>query len=124
MAQIFGIGSPGGSVGGNGGKFYAYNNISNAGPIPVAPVNQNRVAITFWNPGSQTIYIAPAIVISLANPANQALTPSLAALGGCVPVLPGGWISFQGECQGAFQALAAAGTTNPLTVIDSNVSGG
>jgi len=52
-----------------------------------------------------------------------ALTLTNAALGGSIRVYGnGGTLDINGECQGAWQALAVTGggTTNPLTVIDSN----
>src|SRR5216684_6795877 len=98
----------------SGGKFYAFNAIA-AAPQTVAPANPSRVTITFWNPSNVTIFIAPLVVISLVGGGQQALIPSLAALGGCIPLLSQSWISITGECQGAFQALAASGSTNALT---------
>jgi hypothetical protein len=57
------------------------------------------------------------------QPSNVALVPTNAALGGMTRVYGnGGTLDITGECQGAWQALAvtSAGSTNPLTVIDSN----
>lgn len=110
----------------SGGKIYAFNNISTA-PQVVAPANPARVSITFHNPGAVNIYIAPSIVQALnsipVSITNQALTPSPTALGGCFLVYAnGGQITLTGECQGAFQAFAATGSTNALTVSDNNVA--
>lgn len=108
----------------SGGKVYAFNNIG-ATPRQVAPANPNRTGINFYNPGPTNIYVAPSFVQAIdtiANLTNTALTPSVAALGGCYLVYAnGGQISLVGECQGSWQAFAASGTTNPLTVSDSNV---
>lgn len=115
----------------NGGKIMGYNNITNAGNTPVAPINPQRKSLTFINPGTNTIYISPTIAVSFAtiniSSSNEPqytqalLVPTLVALGGTIPILPGGIWTITGECGRAWQALAATGTTNPLTVIDSNV---
>lgn len=116
--------NPGGSTTvsmASGGKTYAYNNISEAGAITVAPANSARQRIRFHNPGSSDIFIAPAFVQNTGS--NVALTPTNAALGGCTRVYGnGGTLEITGECQGAWQALAisGAGGSNPLTVLDSN----
>ena len=62
--------------------------------------------------------------VSQTTGSNVAFSPSNAALGGCIRVYGnGGQFTIEGECQGAYQAFAVtgAGTTNPLTVIDTNV---
>lgn len=121
-----GPGSPLAFGSASGGKVYGYNNISTT-PRTVAPANTSRQKITFHNPGTVDLYIAPANVqnvlgTSPTQPANVALAPTTSALGGCWLVYAnGGTLSIEGECQGAWQALAASGTTNPLTVMDSNV---
>lgn len=127
MTIFGGVGAAQAFAGASGGKVYGYNNISNAAPIVVAQANNGRVSVTFHNPGSQDIFIGPSFVQNVlgsapANPSNVALVPTTAALGGMVRVFAnGGQYTFTGECQGAYQALAASGTTNPLTVIDTNV---
>lgn len=112
----------------SGGKVYGYNNISEAAPRIVAPANPSRQRIRFHNPGASDVFIAPQYVQNVlgtvpTQPSNVALTPSNAALGGAIRVYGnGGTLDITGECQGAWQALAVtgAGTTNALTVIDSN----
>lgn len=110
----------------SGGKIYAFNNIA-VTPRQVAPANPQRTGLNFYNPGPVDIYVAPMFVQSLnsiasGGPANVTLTPSSGALGGCFRVYAnGGQISIVGECQGGWQAFAATGTINPLTVSDSNV---
>lgn len=129
MAITTGPGSPQAFSSASGGKTYGYNNISESAAILVAPANPSRQKIRFHNPGASDIFIAPQFVqnvlgTSPSNPSNVALTPSNAALGGCTRVYGnGGTLEITGECQGAWQALAVtgAGTTNALTVIDSNV---
>lgn len=116
---------PGGSgtvSGASGGKIYAFNNISESGLVTVAPALTSRRKITFHNPGPNDIYVAPALVQTTGS--SVAFTPSNAALGGCFRVYGnGGTLVIEGECQGAFQAFAltGAGSSNPLTVMDSNV---
>ena len=116
---------PGGSgtvSGASGGKIYAFNNISESGLVTVAPALTSRRKITFHNPGPNDIYVAPALVQTTGS--SVAFTPSNSALGGCFRVYGnGGTLVIEGECQGAFQAFAltGAGSSNPLTVMDSNV---
>ena len=123
MAIIFG--GPGASLtvnGANGGKVYAYNNIIESGLVTVAVANPARQRITFHNPGTSDIFVAPAYIQTTGS--NVAFTPSNAVLGGCIRVYAnGGQFTVEGECQGAWQAFAVtgAGTSNPLTVIDTNV---
>jgi len=113
----------------SGGKVYGYNNISESAPVVVAPANPARVKITFHVPGASDIFIGPSFVqnvlgISPVSPSNVALVPTNAALGGMRRVFGnGGTVEITGECQGAWQALAVtgAGTTNALTVTDTNI---
>lgn len=126
MAIFTSPGSPGANAGANGGKTYGYNNISNVAPIVVAQANPQRTTITFHAPGTVDIFIAPVNVQNVlgtapVSPKDAPLVPTTALLGGTFRVFAGGSLTLIGECQGAFQALANAGTTNPLTVIESNV---
>jgi hypothetical protein len=127
----FTVGGVGGALAfssASGGKVYGYNNIKEAALTVVAPANPSRQKIRFHNPGGSDIFIAPANVQNVlgtvpTQPSNVALVPSNAALGGCIRVFGnGGTLDITGECQGAWQAFAitGAGTTNALTVIDSN----
>lgn len=128
MTTLFaGVGSPGSVGPTSGGKVYAYNNLTTTSQT-VAPANPARTSITFDNPGTVDIIVAPAQVQALntsptAPPGtNQALTLTTAALGGGYRIYGnGGSRTIAGECQGAWQALAISGTNNPLTVTDSNV---
>jgi len=112
----------------SGGKVYGYNNINETTGRVVAPANPSRVKISFHNPGANDIFVAPVNVqnvlgTSPTNPSDAVLVLSNAALGGSRRVYGnGGTLDITGECQGAWQALAVtgAGTTNPLTVMDSN----
>lgn len=112
----------------SGGKVYGYNNINETTARQVAPANAARKKITFHNPGANDLYIAPMYVqnvlgTSPTNPSDVALVPTNAALGGALLVYSQGTLVVEGECQYGWQALAktGAGTTNPLTVIDTNV---
>ena len=124
-----GPGSPLAFASASGGKVYGYNNIDEAAPIVVAPANTGRQKIVFHNPGTNDILIGPAYVNNVigSSPttgAQVAFVPTDALFGGCWRVYGnGGTLSIEGECQGAWQALAVngSGATNPLTVMDSNV---
>jgi hypothetical protein len=117
-----GPGSPLAFASASGGKIYAYNNISESAAIQVAPANQFRTKLLFHNPGTNDLFVAPVNVQNTGS--NVTLSPSNATLGGCFRVYGnGGTLVIEGECQGAYQAFSVtgAGTTNPLTVMDSNV---
>lgn len=125
---ISGVGASGTVNSASGGKVYGYNNINETTGRVVAPANPARKKITFHNPGSNDLYVAPSFVqnvlgTSPTNPSDVALTLTNAALGGSRIVFSQGTLEIEGECQGAWQALAktGAGTTNPFTVTDSNV---
>lgn len=117
-----GPGSPLAFSAASGGKVYAFNNISESSVIQVAPSSPGRQKIMFHNPGASDIFISPVLVQTSGS--SVTLTPSNASLGGCFRVYAnGGTLSVEGECQGAWQAFAVtgAGSSNPLTVMDSNV---
>jgi len=123
-----GPGSPLAFSGASGGKVYGYNNINETTARVVAQANPSRQKITFHNPGTSDIFISPSNVQNTlgtapTQPSNHALTPTNALLGGTFRVYGnGGTLVIEGECQGAWQALSvtASGTTNPLTVMESN----
>lgn len=129
MTILGGVGAAQAFSSASGGKVYGYNNINETTARVVAPANPNRTRIVFHNPGTNDIYIGPVNVQNVlgtvpAQPSSVALVLTNAALGGSFIVYGnGGTLEIIGECQGAWQALAktAAGTTNPLTVMDSNV---
>lgn len=101
----------------SGGKVTGFNNIHNVTPVVVAAANTSRRRLTFHNPGTENIYVYPTV-----NAAGAANAPTVAAPGGSFLIFAnGGALTVEGEIQGAWAALAAAGTTNPLTVMDSNV---
>jgi hypothetical protein len=109
----------------SGGKTYGYNNISaNAGTI-VANANPQRNSITFHNPGVNNIYVYQLFVQNIigtapASPSDVMFNPSNAAVGGTWLVGPGSTRVFTGECQKAWGAFSNTGTTNALTVSESN----
>lgn len=111
----------------SGGKIYGYNNITNVANVTVAQANPARQSITFHNPGINDIFISTTNVQNVlgtapTQPSNVAFVPTTALLGGTFRVYAnGGSLTVTGECQGAWQALGSAGTTNPLTVMESNV---
>lgn len=124
MFIVSGVGSPGAVGAASGGKIYAFNTLTST-PQIVAPASPQRSSISFYNPGTVNVYIAPVYVQALntiGTLTNQALTPSATALGGCFIVYGGGGsLVLSGECQGAWQAFTPPNTTNPLTVSDNNV---
>lgn len=121
-----GPGSPLTISGASGGKVYGYNNIATT-PIVVANINAARQKITFHNPGTNDILVGPSFVQNVlgtapTTPSNVAFAPTTSNYGGCFRVYAnGGTLTIEGECQGAWQALATTGSTNPLTVMESNV---
>lgn len=120
MAQIVtSVGSPGTVGSASGGRVYAFNSISTT-PIQVVGVNSARQSITVHNPGTVDIFFAPALVQNGGS--DTTLTPSPSTLGGCFRVFAnGGTLLIQGECQKAWQAFSATGSSNPLTIMDSSV---
>lgn len=105
---------------GSGGKFHAYNNISTA-PLFVIAANPQRQQLSFHNPGTVDIMVAPLIVINYNTGAQETLVPTTATLGGCYRVYAnGGQLTITGENAVAWQAFSVSGANNPLTVMDSN----
>ena len=103
----------------SGGKVYAYNNLSTT-PEVVAPANQFRTQLTFHNPGTVDVFIAPMVQVN--NGSQVPLVPTTSALGGCFRVYAnGGQLTIRGECSGQWQAFSASASGNPLTVMDSNI---
>lgn len=105
----------------SGGKIYAYNTITSANNVTVVAANPQRRKITFHNPSDVDILISPTQ--SFSGSAFSTLTPTNAAKGGGFTVFgSGGTLVIEGECQQAWQALAASGAGKALTVMDSNIS--
>lgn len=99
----------------SGGKVTPINNLGTTALQVIGP-NQYRSSLSFFNPGVNTVYVAPLI-----NASGVPFTPTLAALGGTIPIFSQSWVSFSGECAQAWQAFASTGVNNPLTVVESNV---
>jgi hypothetical protein len=126
MTQLRGnIGAPGTNASANGGKVYAYNNIADPAVVPtpvrVAATNPQRQSIIFHNPGANDIAIFPQYVQTTGS--DVALSPGVSALGGCFRVFGnGGSLTISGECNQAWYAFSftGSGSTNPLTVMESN----
>lgn len=105
-------------------------------PQCVIGANATRTGITFHNPGSVTLLVFPKVVLVYGqNPGNflpspvgggvnmqgysQVLVPSVNQLGGGFLMCPGATLFFgEPTCQQAWQALAMAGSNNPLTVME------
>jgi hypothetical protein len=120
MSIFTGVGSPGTLSVASGGSPLAFNNISTT-PQQVLGGVAARRKITFHNPGTVDIFIAP-VTVAGANGSDTPLTPTTIALGGCLRVYAnGGTLEISGECQKPWQALAASGSTNPLTILVSNI---
>jgi hypothetical protein len=115
MSIISGVGSPGTVGSASGGKVTGLNNVGTVGASVIA-ANPARRKITFHNPGTNILYVYP-----LVNATGTANAPTLANPGGSFQVFSGGILIIDGECQGAWGAFGAAGTTNPITVMDTNV---
>jgi hypothetical protein len=121
-----GPGSPLTTSSASGGKTYGYNNITDAQNTIVANANPQRQEITFHNPGTVDIFVSQTVIQNIlgtapTQPSDVAFVPTTSAFGGTYRVFAnGGQLTVKGECQKAWQALAASGTTNPLTVTESN----
>jgi hypothetical protein len=116
MPIFYGVGQPGSVGAASGGKVWPINNLGAVGQQVVA-ANPARVSLTFHNPGATiNLYIYPMFAGD-----GTPLAPSNSALGGTFLLFPGATIVLTGEIQTAWGAFAQAGSTNSLTVMDSNV---
>lgn len=94
----------------------AVNNLGTS-PSQVIGANGSRLKITFHAPGSNDIYVFPTTV--LVNGANSTLTPSLSTLGGGFRIFAGATLTLEAPAAAqAWQALAASGTNQPLTIME------
>ncbi len=120
MTLLRGVGSSGSVGPTSGGKVYAFNTLDAVTPVAVAPANPNRTKINFHNPGTVDVIVyAQYVQTSGSNAANPA---TVAAKGGSWLIYAnGGERTIEGECQGAFYALAVSASGNSLTVTDSNI---
>jgi hypothetical protein len=115
MTIISGVGSSATVSSASGGKVTAANAVTTTGAQVVA-ANPQRKKITFHNPGANNLFVYP-----LVNAAGGTNAPTNAAPGGSFQLLPGAILEIDGECQFAWGAFANTGTTNALTVMESNV---
>lgn len=100
----------------SGGKVYNINTL-NTSAQTVLQANPQRSNLSFINPGTVAVYVAP-----LLNAQGQSFTPNLASLGGCFVIQPGGgFLQLTGECQFGWQAFSAQGVNQPFTVMESNL---
>lgn len=114
-----GVGSPGAVSSASGGKTYGYNGLTTT-PALVVSANPARQSLIFHNPGTVDIFVAPLFIQNSGS--DLPFTPTTSQLGGCFRVFAnGGTLTLVGECQKAYNAFAASGTGNPLTVVESNV---
>jgi len=95
----------------------AVNNL-NTTPAQVIAANQNRVSISFHNPGTNDVFVYQTQTLVSGSLVN--LVPSLSSLGGCYRIFGnGGGLTLTGECQLAFGAFSASGSNQPLTITES-----
>lgn len=107
-------GQPGTMSIASGGQFLAFNNLTTT-PGQVLGFDPARVSVTFHNPGTVDVFVAPGFIQNTGS--DVALAPTVGALGGCFRVYAnGGALTVTGECQKSWQAFAASGSANPLTV--------
>jgi hypothetical protein len=100
-----------------GGVTTAVNNLGTAGVQVIGP-DQARKSITFANPN--LVGNINVLVFQVADVnGNSLLGTTFATPGGGWPIVPGGVLTFTGDCQGAWGAVAQGGGSNGLTVISS-----
>lgn len=119
MAVYSSVGSSGSVGPTSGGRIYAYNNLGTT-QMDVAPANPSRTRITFHNPGPVDFIVAPKFVQTNGSNVGLGITPTIYG-GGFRVYGNGGTLVIDGECQGGWQAVALSGSTNPITVMDSNI---
>ena len=93
--------------------------VSNIGTTPVAAIAQNsaRQSITFINPN---VSLGINLFVAQATDVNgNALTPG-DGHAGSIPLLPGAILLISGQCQCAWNVVAATGSTSGLTIIESD----
>lgn len=100
-----------------GGITTAVNNLGVAGAQVIGPDAQRR-SITFANPN--IVGNINLLVFQMLDAAGASLAGvTFATPGGGWPLLPGAIITFSGDVQGAWGAVAQSGVTGGLTVISS-----
>lgn len=98
----------------------AVNNLATTA-VAVIGANAGRTKLTFRNPGTVDVVVAPTTVLTGAG-GSAPLTLTLGALGGGSRVFAnGGDVSMTGQsAKQAYQALAVSGSGNPLTIIEES----
>ena len=99
-----------------GGVTTALNNVGTAGAQVISPDPQRRT-ITFCNPN--IVGNVNLMVFQMLDVNGNAVAPTFAAPGGGWTVFPGAFLTFSGDCQGAWGAIAQTGLANGLTIISS-----
>ncbi len=89
----------------------AINNLGTSS-IQVIGEDTTRSALLFHNPnGSASIIISPSV-----DSSGAALAPTFSARGGGFLMAPHDYLSFSGNCQTAWRAIADTGSANGLTI--------
>lgn len=97
----------------------AVNNLATTA-IAVIGANPNRIRLTFRNPGTVDIVVAPTTVLSGGASIPLALT-TVALGGGSRVFANGGDVQMTGQsAKQAYQALAVSASGNPLTIIEES----
>jgi hypothetical protein len=120
MSIITGVGSPGTVSSASGGYTYAYNNIGSSASEIILPTDPARKQITFHNPGTIDIFVAPLTAQNTGSDVGLTVGPT--QLGGSFLVFAnGGTLIITGECQKQWQAFSRTGSNNPLTITVTHV---
>lgn len=118
MPVITQPGFPGAYQAASGGKVWRITNLGNVTPVTVVAARADRLSITFHNPGANDVLVYPT-----TGADGSALLPTVASPAGAFRVFGnGGSLTISGECQQAWAALTVSGTSQPLTVMESNVA--
>lgn len=99
------------------GTTIAINNLGSSSGLQVVGTDQARKSITFHNPNiSSNINV---LVYQLGTLSGGSNAPTFASPGGGWVILPGATLTFTGDIQGAWGAIAASSSNNALTAIVS-----
>lgn len=92
------------------------NTVGTTGAQVIA-LDTSRNSITFANP-NLTGQVS-LLVYQMKDATGAALAPTFAAPGGGWPLLPGAILTFTGDVQGAWGAVAQSGAANGVSVLSS-----
>ncbi len=108
------------SIPNTGGITTAFNNIGTGGGQVIAADPQRKI-ITFHNPN----YVSNIILMiyQMLDVNGNALAPTFASPGGGWVIVPAAYLSFTGDCQGAWGAVSQSAANNGLTIISSRSVG-